>query len=146
MIDPKLLTYKAKRISDGSWQYGNYIQLDNPKSCDHIIIEPWWNGGQFIVDGNTVCIGSKLKDTRGVEIYTDDIVSFVDPFEKEKIVTGVVKFGGSLMDKDNCLRRFTIWKDENTEFYDDHQWYDLDIVIASGTELRVIGNAHDKGV
>lgn len=78
-----------------------------------------------------------LKDCNDIDIYENDIVKF-SVFDYEDIDTqyvGVIKWQGS---------RFTIWNNENCEFYGSDGAFDLDWVLSQDDGFEVKGNIYQN--
>lgn len=67
------IKFKAKRLDNGEWVYGN---LRTSKSGNAMII-PIEYSGKFPVDPSTVCQFTGLTDCEGKELFEHDLIHFV---------------------------------------------------------------------
>lgn len=144
MIDVKDLHYRGKRVKNNNWEYGCYVKLeskDKDGEFEHFIIEPQRLGGQFEVFGETVGLGTTLKDTHNWEIFTGDIIYFQSNYKE---YVGVVFFGGSYIPGDETMKRFVIYNDDKKESINDDWFYDLDSTHSTVKDVEIIGNIYDN--
>ena len=116
------ILFKAKRLSDGKWVYGDLNQLQ-----DSTIIH-WYNNGCRVadeVDPSTVCQYTGLTDKNGKKIFEGDIV------RRETAYYG----------KRNVYDEPVVWEDdiENDSFGEP---YTSGYCIHGGN-WEVIGSIHD---
>ena len=71
------IKFRAKRIDNGEWIYGNYVKaecLNSKGKYEHFIIEVNANGQTYLVDENTICQFTNHYDKNGKEIYELDLI------------------------------------------------------------------------
>ena len=117
------ILFKAKRLSDGKWVYGDLNQLQ-----DSTIIH-WYNNGCRVadeVDPSTVCQYTGLTDKNGKKIFEGDIVK--TKYGRLCVVCfkNLPGFSGFDLEPVECVQKapdgYDLWEREN---------------------LEVIGNIHD---
>jgi len=70
------ILFKAKRIDNGEWVYGNYAFYDCYTKQQHYIFQN--KPLEYAIDVNTLCQYIGLTDKNGIKIFENDVVSFCD--------------------------------------------------------------------
>lgn len=87
----RLIQFRAKREDDGKWVFGDLTHVQR------IVDEgtkPQVRVNNYNVDENTVGQYTGTEDEKGTPIYENDIVEFVNAFEKKVYRYRVIYFGG----------------------------------------------------
>jgi uncharacterized phage protein (TIGR01671 family) len=66
------ILFKAKRIDNGEWVYGNYAFCDCYTKQQHYIFQN--KPLEYAVDADTICQYTGLTDKNGNKIWENDIV------------------------------------------------------------------------
>jgi uncharacterized phage protein (TIGR01671 family) len=132
--------FKAKRIDNGEWVQGNYVNgLDVFTNCEeiHIIFEPntmFYSSGEtdgwYKVDPTTICQCTGLKDKNGNLIWENDIVAYWDTYSTEN----------GLAEAD-CIGQ-VVWDDETLSFQVTNRLSAESYEVLD--ECSVIGNIFDN--
>ena len=122
--------YRAKRIDNGEWVCGSYVYTfceDKNRIAVGIKVEKHWiveeNGNMVLVDEDTICQCTGLKDKNGKLIWENDVVriKYDDVFSE----VGWIKYS-------NCGVRYNFVF--GTEIYG----------IDDSCDIEVIGNIFDN--
>jgi uncharacterized phage protein (TIGR01671 family) len=134
------IKFRGKRIDNGKWLYGNYIQVG-----DHEYIYPFEDlepDGHHLVQisdkphlviPETVGQFTGLTDRNGKEVYEDDILEFTFFYYGEKEIE-VCKKG--IIDFEDSSFVFSVSKEE--------VYYFSNLYFDSESDIEVIGNIHDN--
>lgn len=133
--------YKAKRKDNGEWMVGSLIILPNGKyeianSCTNPPdSDPMWKSCVIthLVDPDTICQYTGLKDKNGELIWENDIVKF-DIYWYEKLVSSTIS--QIKWCNDLCALSLVV---NNRGIRST-----LGILIDSNKEVEVIGNIFDN--
>lgn len=87
------ILFKAKRIDNGEWVEGSYLNCKGATTCKHYIrtFDDEWGVEWVEVDETTICQYTGLNDNHGNKIWENDVVEFLG--YKGKIVFECGCFG-----------------------------------------------------
>lgn len=127
------ILFKAKRIDNGEWVYGDLRNYKSKKVGIYVN-----EIGMFIVKPKTVCQYTGLKDINGIKVFEGDIFSIKENGEPY----GIIEYGSwncgccydvygfyGITKNSICYKKTTLYRDEN------------DYV-----GVYVVGNIYDKEV
>ena len=123
--------FKAKRIDNGQWVTGQYVNTCYPKDCKktgHFIVK--YPNHLNEIYTSTICQCTGLKDKNGKLIWENDIVEFWDTYSTEN--------GQAEMD---CIGE-VVWDDETISFQVTNRLSSESYEVLD--ECSVIGNIFDN--
>lgn len=132
----RTIKFRAQRVDNATWVYGNLMQIskDNKNSFDKVEfttgIQMFENGifkAVFEVNPETVSPFTSWEDKNGKIIFGDDIIQY---FSKKLLVE---------ISLDNGISLLVL----NKPFCDNFQ-YDSRSIITDTENIEVIGNIHDS--
>lgn len=97
--------YKAKRISDGEWVIGHYVNYCYQNEKDktgHFILK--YPNKYYEIYTQTICQCTGMKDKNGKLIWENDIVAYWDTYNTE-----------SGMSESDCIGE-VVWEEETLSF------------------------------
>ena len=148
------IEFKAKRIDNGEWFFGNLIiygDILRPYDIKNYYIENYYGEEKHEVIPETICQYTGLKDKNGNEIYEGDEISLhqflFDGEEYENELIGIIVYDGKsasygITNIKHLINKHMGYKDnveakENIipicHFYGLHE-----------ESFEIIGNIHDK--
>ena len=123
--------FKAKRIDNGEWVTGQYVNTCYPKDCKktgHFIVK--YPNHLNEIYTSTICQCTGLKDKNGKLIWENDVVGFWDTYSTEN--------GQAEMD---CIGK-VVWDDETISFQVTNRLSAESYEVLE--ECSVIGNIFDN--
>lgn len=132
--------YKAKRISDGEWVIGHYVNCCYQNEKDktgHFILK--YPNKYYEIYTQTICQCTGLKDKNGKLIYENDIVSHKYKKYTEKAIFGCIE-----------KRKNYVIKWDNTMVYCGFRYHNSRNIFqfkngtVSNGDDEVIGNIFDN--
>ena len=132
------IEFKAKRIDDGAWVYGDLVHhyvIKNGERTDHVSIGVDLDFYDVIPE--TICQFTTLKDKNGVEIYRDDKFQY---HEHEGFI--LPDFTGEILFRNGCFGYVATSENMGEAF---HPFSEFDELQADFLDhIEIIGNIHDK--
>lgn len=130
------ILFKAKRIDNGEWVYGNYAFCDCYTKQKHYIFQN--KPLEYAVDENTLCQYTGLTDRNGITIWENDVIKCIDKNSDSEFIA-VIKFGNP--------NSFYSWGYQLKHINGDKP--NLDILLwidmeDTGATCEVIGNIFDN--
>lgn len=137
------ILFKAKRLDNGEWAYGDLMQHEESGRC---IIGGIFAIGKYgyidtdyhEVDPETVCQFTGLTDSDGKKVFEGDVLNFGVDNERTKW-SGYIEFGNP---NGNYSWGWQIVRMSGDRLNTDTLlWFDMENI---GVRNKVIGNIHDK--
>lgn len=86
--------FKAKRISDGEWVVGYIARYGHTGKEKYYMIPSYASDlYSFLIDKNTICQCTGLKDKNGKLIWENDIVGLYNENKEKRYAVGSVEYG-----------------------------------------------------
>lgn len=134
----KEILFKGKRVDNGEWVYGYYVEAEklDKSGTEYFIIEKSADGSSYKVDSETVGEFTGLTDKNGKRIFEHDILRLTCEADDLKW-SAVVKFGNPSGGYNWGFQLFKICGDGvDTDIL---LWVEIDDAHA-----EVIGNIYDN--